>query len=71
MRKVNFIFFPSNSPGKARAVFKMYLGVRCQLRKKKTDYSCLTEWTDAMEEIHARGNDSKCSKINTGELTPD
>ena len=42
VRKVNFISFPSKSPGKARVVFKLYLGVRCQL-KKKTDYSGLSE----------------------------
>ena len=33
MRKVNFIRFPSNSPGKTHAVFKLYLGVRCQVKK--------------------------------------
>ena len=36
MHKVNLISFPSNSPGKACAVFKLYLGVRCQLKKKLT-----------------------------------
>ena len=30
MRKVNFISFLSNSPGKECAVFELYLGVRCQ-----------------------------------------
>ena len=37
MHKVNIVSFPSKSPSKARVVFKLYLGVRCQL--KKTDYS--------------------------------
>ena len=30
MRKANFASFPSNSPGKARAVFKLHLGVKSQ-----------------------------------------
>ena len=38
MRKANFTSFPSNSPGKPRAVFKPYLGVKSKFRKKKTDY---------------------------------
>ena len=37
MHKTNFISFPSNSPGKAHAVFKLHLGMRSQL-KKKTEY---------------------------------
>ena len=37
MRQANFTGFPSNSPVKARVVFKLYLEVRSQL--KKTDYS--------------------------------
>ena len=36
VRKANFTSFPSNSPGKARAVFKLYLGVKSKLIK--TDY---------------------------------
>ena len=41
--KVNFISFPSKSPGKAREcdVSKLYLGVRCQ-PKKKTDYNVIS-----------------------------
>ena len=34
MCKVNFISFPSNFSGKARAVFKLCLGVMCQLKKR-------------------------------------
>ena len=36
MRKANFTSFSSNSPGKARAVFKLYLGVKSKLKKKRT-----------------------------------
>ena len=36
VRKANFTRFPSNSPDKARAVFKRYLGVRFKLKKKRT-----------------------------------
>ena len=36
MRQANFNSSPSNSPGKARVVFELYLGVRSQL--KTTDY---------------------------------
>ena len=36
VRNVNSISFPSNYPGKARAVFKLYFGVRCQLKIKRT-----------------------------------
>ena len=38
MRKANFTSFPSNSPGKAGAVFKPYLGVKSKLRKKMDYY---------------------------------
>ena len=38
-RKANFASFPSDSPGKARAVFKLYLRVRSKLiEEKKTEY---------------------------------
>ena len=36
MRKADFTNFPSNSPGKARGVLKLYLGVKSKLRKKRT-----------------------------------
>ena len=34
VRKANFTSFSSNSPGIARAVFKLYLGVRSKLKKR-------------------------------------
>ena len=34
VRKANFTSFPSKSPDKARAVFKLYLGVRSKLKKR-------------------------------------
>ena len=35
----NFTSFPSNSLGKARAVFKLYFGVKSKLKKK--DYTAI------------------------------
>ena len=35
-RKANFTSFPANYPDKARAIFKLYLGVRSQLKRKRS-----------------------------------
>ena len=43
VRKANFTCFPNNSPGKARAVFKLYLELKSKLRRKKTDHSSMVE----------------------------
>ena len=39
MRKADINSFPRNSPGQARAAFKLYLGVRCQVRKNGLFYT--------------------------------
>ena len=51
MREVIFFSFPINFPGKAHAVYKLYLGVRCQLGKTDLSVDYTTANTKLQENI--------------------